>query len=477
MKFPAHTSHEQPGLLRALGPGMSTAIVVGGVIGSGIFAKPGIIAAAAGDFRIIISAWVVGGVLSMLGALCFAELATMLPHAGGIYVYLREAFGKPIGFLFGFNEFLFGRPASIGALAMFFVTPLLKFFPQNSQVWAQAFLAVVMIAALAWVNIRGVLWAGHVQGWTTLIKSLFLGGLALTPFVLSALGFDSGLSLAHYNSRVEPLYSDFFHQFAAVLLAVMWAYNGWHDVAPVAEEIKEPQKNIPLAFILGVGIVIALYVAANLAYHGVLTMAEIRDAKNSTPQFAIARMFRTFGSEAAHVGTLMIDAVIMCSAFGALNANLLLGPRISFAMGRDKTFINRLGNVHKDYRTPSDSILVQAGLSAILVILAAGIIEFVPVFKHKNPFDLLTDTVVYSASVFYMLGVIAVFVLRVRHPDWDRPYRTWGYPAVPALFLLGYTLFMALAVQAQPFEGLTGLILAIAGFPVYYAWQALAPKA
>lgn len=467
----ATSGTESPGLVRALGPWMSTAVVVGGVIGSGIFAKPGEIAASCGDFRIILTAWIVGGLFSLWGTLCFAELATMLPQAGGIYVYLREAYGNLTAFLFGFSEFLFGRPASIGALAMFSASILLKHVPQFNSLWWQTGLALVLIAAASWVNVRGVLWGGHVLGWTTLVKSLFIVFIAMTPFVLSGIGLDAGVDAANYSTRIEPKFSSYWQQFAAVLLAVMWAYNGWHDVGPVAEEIKDPQRNIPIAYFLGIGIIIALYVGVNLAYHGVLTMREVAQAGIETPQRAMSRFLAPGGNGLIRMAHLLMDGSILCSALGAANANLLLGPRISFAMGRDGTFAKFLGGIHGSYRTPHWSIIVQGTMSCGYLVVAALMIQNLPAFREKNPFDLLTDTIVYSASLFFMLSVLGVMVLRRSHPEWPRPYRTWGYPLTPILFLVGNGVFLGMAVQAKPLEGLLGLFLTLFGLPAYWIWN------
>lgn len=450
---------------------MSTAVVVGGVIGSGIFAKPGEIAASCGDFRIILPAWIVGGLISLWGTLCFAELATMLPQAGGIYVYLREAYGNLTAFLFGFSEFLFGRPASIGALAMFSASILLKYVPDFDNLWSQTVLALLLIVVTSWVNVRGVLWGGHVLGWTTLVKSLFIVFIAMTPFVLTGIGLDTGVDSANYSTRITPKFDSYWQQFAAVLLAVMWAYNGWHDVGPVAEEIKDPQRNIPIAYFLGIGIIISLYVGVNLAYHGVLSMQEVADAGTETPQKAMARFLAPGGPGLIYLARLLMDGSILCSALGAANANLLLGPRISFAMGRDGTFAKFLGDVHGDYRTPHWSIIVQGGMSCFYLIIAALMIQYLPAFREKNPFDLLTDTIVYSASIFFMLSVLAVILLRRRHPEWNRPYRTWGYPLTPILFLVSNALFLGMAIQAKLTEGLLGLFLTLFGLPVFWIWN------
>jgi len=467
-----------PKLLRALGPGMAIAIVVGNVIGSGIFAKPGEIAAQAGSFPLILTGWIVGGIFCMLGALCFAELAAMLPRAGGLYVYLRESFGRPVAFLFGFNEFVFGRPASIGAMAVYLV-----------GLWADAAgielsttlameIAVAVIGVIAWVNVVGVIWGGRVQGVTTLIKAGFLGFIALLPFVLQAAGYPT-VETANYTSTVAPIQTTLAAQFAAVLLAVMWAYNGWHDVAPVAEEIRDPQKNIPRALVAGVAILIVLYVGANLAYHGVLSMQEVKAAGEGTAQAMIRRVLAPFGSQTAAIGGSLMAAVIMCSVFGAINCNLLLGPRVSFAMGRDDVFVRQLGAVHANYRTPAVSIVVQAAMSALLVIVSGLLVRYVNEFRERSIFEMMTDYVTFSANVFYTLCVVGLLVLRWKHPEWERPYRTWGYPLVPLIFIAGNLWFLVQVYYAKPAESLAGIWLIVLGVPVYYVcrwWAARHPQ-
>lgn len=303
------------------------------------------------------------------------------------------------------------------------------------------------------------------------MKSLFIVFVAATPFILNGLGFDAGVNTANYATRIAPKFDSYWQQFAAVLLAVMWAYNGWHDVGPVAEEIRDPQRNIPIAYFLGIGIIIVLYVSVNLAYHGVLTMEQVASAGNEVPQAAMARFLAPGGATLIRFAHLLMDASILCSALGAANANLLLGPRISFAMGRDGTFAKFLGDVHGDYRTPHWSIIVQGMMSCVYLITAALMIRFLPAFREKNPFDLLTDTIVYSASLFFMLSVLAVMILRKRHPEWSRPYRTWGYPVTPILFLVGNGLFLVMAVQAKWEEGVLGLFLTLFGLPAYWIWN------
>ncbi len=357
----------RPGLLRALGPATAIALVVGGVIGSGIFAKPGTIAQEGLGFPWIISAWVLGGILCLLGALCFAELGAMLPRAGGPYVYLREAYGRVPAFLYGWGEVFFNRPAGIGALGTMFVVAVLAAARWEAGTWTQVALIVGLILFLGWVNILGVIWGGRVQNVTTWIKAGGVALVAIAPFALSAAG-GVGIDAANYRSTLTAPGEDrsFTLQFGAIMLAVMWAYHGWSGFTPVAEEIREPQRNIPLALVGGMGIVMLLYVSANVAYYGVLPMDELAAAGTTGAHATATRLVGQWGA-------VLITAIIMCSTLGAINANLLLSPRVAFAMGRDGTFFRALGQVHVVYRTPAIAIAVQS-LMAIALVAGSGLL-------------------------------------------------------------------------------------------------------
>ncbi|MFN0197016.1 MAG: APC family permease [Planctomycetaceae bacterium] len=459
-----------PQLLRALGVGTAAAIVVGNVIGSGIFVKPGKIAADVGDFGTIISAWILAGGICLLGTFCFSELAAMLPRAGGLYVYLKEAYGKPTAFLFGWSQFVFGQPASIGALAVAFIGAVgTALGHSNLPTWVSIFSASVLIASMAWINVRGVIWGGRVQVVTTVIKAGFLAVISLLPFLMT-MGGEEGVSLAAYQSQTTPISPDWSTQYAAALLAVLWAYNGWHSITPIAEEVHDPQRNVPRSMFIGMAILTVLYVGANCAYHGVLTMEEMVHAEKEVPQAMMHKLFSGYGANMAQWGVAMMSGVIMCSMFGGVNSNFLEGPRIAFAMGRDGVFFRSLGRVHVNYRTPAISIIVEAVMAIALVVASGILVEHVKSLKERSIFDILTDFVTFTSSFFYCLAVAAVIVLRKTHPEWDRPYRTWGYPVVPVLYLLFYAWFLYYVFVGQPLEAGMGLLLTLIGLPVYGVW-------
>ncbi len=475
---------ENQGLVRALGPSMATAVVVGSVIGAGIFLKPGNIASDGGQFGLILAVWIAGGILCILGALCFAELATMLPRAGGLYVYLRQAYGDLVAFLFGWIELLFARPASTGALAVAFVGSLTLTMGWDASDLARWGIASILILGLALVNILGVIWGGRMQLTVTLIKVGFLLFVIASPFLLAPV---SGwqFSLGNYATVTASRHVTLASQVSAILLAVMWAYNGWEAITPLAEEVREPSRTIPLALFGGIGLLMALYVGANLTYHGVMTMEELRAAGDHGAERMLEKL-------AGPTGRSLMSIVIMCSTFGAINTNLLYGPRISFAMGRDGLFFSSLGRVHADYRTPVVAILVTS-MMAILLIGAITVGKMfatdVPIsgpetetasliqrwnesLRNDSTFDLLTNMVIFSLSVFYALAVLAVIVLRVREPERARPYRAWGYPLVPVIFLAVYVWFLWQIYVSNPLESRAGLGCLLLGVPAFFVYRA-----
>ncbi len=466
----------RPQLLRVLGLGIAIAMVVGNTIGSGIFLKPGKIAADAGSFPLIISGWIGGGLICLLGALCFAELGAMLPRAGGMYVYLREAYGRPVAFLFGWCEFFFGTPASCGALSVAIVStlntlvngPLPAGERQNGIMIVAG--ALVLLAIVTLVNVRGAIWGGGVQAVTTIIKVGSVALIALVPFLLLGVG-KSEVNFSHYATHIEPAKTTLSAQFAAVMLAVMWAYNGWEGVTPVAAEVRDPHRNIPRALLGGVGILIVVYVGANVAYHGVLSMTELANAGMSTAPVMLNKQFGVFGQRAGEIAALAVSLVIALSAFGAINSNLMHSPRVAYAMGQDGVFARRLGIVHARFRTPAIAICTQATMAALMIIGFEAAQRNISRLQDIKLFDLLTDYVIFSASIFQVLTVIGVMLLRWKHPEWERPYRVLGYPLTPLLFIAFYAWFLPTAYLLEPFSAHVALSLMALGVPAYIAYN------
>ena len=466
-----------PRLVRALGPWMAVAIVVGTIIGSGVFKKPQQVAEYAPYFGLAALAWVLGGVLALLGSLALAEVAVLYPHAGGNYVYLREAYGRLAAFLWGWVEFWMIRGASIAALATVFSESLhdvlgnarfresLGLSPTRHVLshWEQRCLTVAVILTLALVNVRGVRWGGVLQLFITTVK---IGSL-LTIMVLPFAGNwqPAGESVSG-TANLAPWWPASWQMstitgFGMALLGVMWAYHGWMNIAPVAGEVRDPNRNLPLAFLAGTGIVIFLYLGANLAYAWVLPAAEMAQCKD-TP---VATVFseRLLGP----IGAAFASAAVMCSAFGALNGNLLVGPRVLYAMGDDRLAPRRLAAIHPRFHTPAVAIIVLAVWAALLV-LGAGFHADPHRADSQSVFNILTGFAMFGATTFETLAVATIFVFRRSRPEVERPYRCRGYPWVPAVYVAILALVVVNQFWSQPTEALFGLAFIGLGALVYY---------
>ncbi|HEV3344037.1 MAG TPA: amino acid permease [Pirellulales bacterium] len=454
---PAPTSHGQT-LPRVLGPFDAVTVVVGGIIGSGIFLKPSYVAQQLDSFGLIISVWVVVGLITLCGALTLAELAAMLPHAGGPYVYLREAFGRLPAFLWGWTELTIIRPGSVGALATATVIYLEELVSMN-RYWQEG-LAIGIVLFLSVVNVVGTRWGAAVQNLTVVAKLGFLVFIIVLPLAVS-----DGRPQESAPFWPGAITLDAWRGLGLAMIAVMWAYDGWINIAPVAEEIHNPQRNVPLALALGMVIVIVAYVLANVAYHVVLPISAIAKSDAVAGDMCTALLGK-FGGQFVSVG-------VLCSTFGAANSNLLTGPRIYFAMARDGLLPSSIRQVHGRWQTPANAIWLQC-VWTIGLIVAAYAWKEAPI----DAFDALTDFVIFGGTAFYALAVSAVFVFRRTHPEWPRPYRTLGYPLTPVIYLLGYSAALASMLAQKYVQTLAGTALIGAGVAFYFwakrrtHWQA-----
>jgi APA family basic amino acid/polyamine antiporter len=467
MKPPSSPSSS--GLVRALGPLTATALVVGTVIGSGVFKKPAKIAEEVPHFGLVALLWILGGALVLLGAL--------LPRAGGNYVFLREAYGRLAGFLWGWVDFCIIRSASLAALATIFTESLHDIvrneafqrsvgLPSGTHLafWPQRLLTVSVLAVLAWVNIRGVRWGGVVQLVITLIKIGSLLAIAVLPFVVLA-GWMSAPTPPNFDN-LRPVwpndwYSVSVGSLGSAFLGVLWAYHGWQNIGPVAEEVRRPQRNLPLALLAGVAIIIALYLAANLAYYLVVPHGEMIQLQGTT--VATAFSLRLLGS----LGAAAASAAVMSSVFGALNGNLLVGPRLLYAMGEDGLAPQRLGEVHPRYRTPALAIAVLAAWSSLQILMVAFLTWIGVLAESKSHFDRLTDFAMFGAVIFETLAVVSIFVFRRRWPDAERPYRCPGYPWVPLLYGILPAFVLVNMFRHETGEALAGVGFIVLGAAVY----------
>ncbi len=434
-----------PRLVRALGPYMAVAIVVGTVIGSGVFKKPQAVAEQITPFALIALVWVLGGVLSLLGALSLSEVAVLYPRAGGNYVFLREGYGRLGGFLWGWVDFWIIRSATLAALATIFAESLhdilrnpdlqaaagLDLGPRPLGPVALRALTIAVILALALVNARGVRWGGSVQLFITLVKVGSLVAIFVLPFAVLLAGSSGPDPAPAAPERLQPVWPEgpvSLGRLGTAFLGVLWAYHGWMNIAPVAEEVRRPQRNLPLALVGGVGIIVALYLGANLAYALVLPRDEMAGLKHTTVVAAFGQ--RLLGP----TGAVLASAAVLASVFGALNGNLLVGPRLLYAMAEDRLAPRALAQVHPTYHTPAVATFVLAAWAALLVLAVAVLTHVQILDPDKSHFDVLTDLAMFGAVIFETMAVLSIFVFRIRRPEADRPYRCPGYPVTPLLY-------------------------------------------
>jgi basic amino acid/polyamine antiporter, APA family len=431
-------------LPRVLGLWDVVSIVIGGVIGSGIFLVPKSIASVLPSPLLMLSVWVVGGLLSYFGALAFAELGAAMPEAGGMYVFLREAYGPLLSFLFGWTLFLVIDSGAIATLTVAFASRYLPYFFKMSPLAIKA-VSVAFIVFLATVNIIGVRAGANLQNLLTIIKT---GALFIVAGVIFIFGKGS---VSNFVSPAPDLRSPgLLGAFGIGLVAVLWAYKGWESSTYSAGEIKKPERNIPLGILIGTLSVVVIYGIVNLAYLYVLPVGEIAKSDRIASD-ALALV-------TGPIGGSLIALVILFSIMGAANQNILCSPRVYFAMARDGLFFKRIADAHPKYLTPYVSIVAISVWSIILSLFF-------------GTFEQLFTYVVFGQWIFFGLTVAAVMILRKKRPDMPRPYRTWGYPFTPIFFILA-ALFISLNSLINEFRNaVAGLAIILLGVPVYFYWK------
>lgn len=426
--------------------------MVGTIIGSGIFLVPAEMMQAVGSAKLVYLAWIVGGLLSFFGALTYAELGAMKPQAGGEYVYVRDAYGPLFGFLYAWTWFLISKPASIatvttgivrilGSFAMFsfFAAPLLTHPFTVSYGQLVAITATLLISGL---NYLGIKRAGEFQFVFTLLK---VGTILFIVFV--CFGFSGG-TLNHFAGHYDAAKGG-VAGFMAALVAALWAYDGWNDLNMVSEEIRQPERNIPIALIAGVAVVGVLYMLVNAAVQFVLPI----DAIAASPRPASDAVGLVWG----HVGANVVSAAMALSMLVTLNGTIMSGARVPFAVARDRYFFSALAEVHPRFHTPSIALIVQAALAIILLLLGGSFRQFFAL-------------AIFAEWLFYMVAASTIFVFRRRDPQGSRPYRVWGYPVVPGLFLLASAMLLYFTFTDNLRNSALGCLVILTGVPIFYAF-------
>lgn len=446
-----------PSLQRVLGLWSAISIVIGTVIGSGVFLVPSTMIRYVGSVGALFVVWVFAGVLSLFGALTYAELAAAMPEAGGEYVYLSAAYGPFWGFLYGWTQFWVAKSGSIATLAAGFYTYLTAFVPVLGvpvvvvplhigpggsllEIHYGQLVAIAIILILAAVNYVGVRSGGNLQVIVTAVKMLLIGG------VIAAGLFSGKGDFSHFGMHVAAKAG--LAGFFAAMVSALWAYDGWNNVSMVSSEIRDPQRNLPRSLILGTSAVIATYILINIAYFYVLSPSEVAGSQ----RVAADMMSRLFGNAAAGAVTI----AVLISIFAALNGSILSGARVPYAMARDGLFFRAAAEVHPKFKTPGNSMILLCLWSCVVVL--------------SGWFDDLYNFVIFGSWILYLLTAISVFVLRRKRPSLPRPYHVLGYPFVPVLFVIVAAILLVSTLQTRPRESLMGIGLMGLGVPFYFYW-------
>lgn len=453
-------------LVRGLSLTAVVMIVAGSMIGSGIFRKPSIMAQQLGSPELLIIIWIAAGLITFVGALINAEISGMIDATGGQYVYFRKMYGDFTAYLYGWSILAVIQTGSQAAIAYAFAEYLGYFikYPQLSK-HMQDFaiylplvgdihpfmdfgtkaVAIACTILLTGVNYIGVFFGGVVQTIVTYIKIISIVLISLLLLFLGNGSFSNiytGFTMPHKGANMLAMIGLAFS-------GAFWAYDAWNSVTYVSGEVKNPKRNIPLSLLWGTVIVIAVYVLVNVAYLYVLPIGEMA----KSPLVAASAAEKIFGSN----GASLISIAVIISTFGALNGSILATARVPYAMARANLFFKDLGKVHPRYGTPHVSLVVQGVWSCVLVL--------------SGSFDTITDYVMFAAWLFYMLGAYGVFILRKKMPDAVRPYKTWGYPYTPIIFIICSALFLINSVISDTSNAMMGLILIAAGLPMYWFWK------
>ncbi len=435
-------------LPRVLGASQATAIVVGTIIGSGIFLVPSEMMKDTGSSTLVYLAWIVGGLLSLFGAMTYAELGSMLPYAGGEYVYLRGAYGDTTAFLYMWTWFAVAKPASIAAVTSGLARTLGVFsafhwlttpVPGLPLLWSQVF-AIGVTWFMTGLNYLGIKKAGDFQLVFTILKAALIVIVAVLCFGSSFGSWSNfGTSLPHAAGG--------FGGFMLALIATLWAYDGWNDLTMVAGEVRRPERSLPIALIGGLFIVGALFMVTNAAIQYILPAAQI--AASERPAVTALSVV------AGHKGAAFVAAAMALSIFVTLNGTVMSGARVPFAAARDRLFFPQFAHIHPRFQSPSTSLIVQGLLSTILLLFLS---------QFQQHFELA----VFAEWLFYMLTTTTVFFYRRRRPDLPRPYRVWGYPVLPAIFVVCAAVVLVWSFAGNLEGSLIGSVLILAGLPVFW---------
>jgi len=446
-------------LTRGVGAWGAIAVNVANMIGTGVFLKTRVMTCNVGNPRTVLLVWIAAGLLSLAGTFSYSEIAAMLPEAGGDYVYLRRAYGRLVGFLYGWMTFAVAKAGSQAALAVglgIFMNVALGGALQHWRPFGLSGLTLVALSAIwtvALINCASVSAGGRTALVITLAKvGLVLGvGVGAFSFAPGSWSHLTGAAAAGTCEGVAESARGGVAGFGAAMLGALWAYDGWNNVAPLAGEIRDPQRNLPRAFVGGMLVVAFLYLFVNLAYFYVLTPGQVESV--STSSSVATEVLRRFLGPAA---VSLTAVALMISSFGSLHASVLANSRVPFAMARDGLFFRGLAQLSARTNVPARAILAQAAWASVLAV--------------SGSYDTLTDSVIFVSWLFYGLSTASLFVFRRTMPDAPRPYRALGYPVIPVVFVLVTVALLVNTFIAAPRQALQGVAVLIAGLPLYWYW-------
>jgi APA family basic amino acid/polyamine antiporter len=455
-------------LLRGLTLTDAVSLVVGTVIGTGVFLKTAVMAQQLGTPSLVLLAWLAAGLLSLAGALTYAELGAMFPQAGGEYVYLGKAYGDAPAFLYGWMQFAVAATGGIAAISTGFAIFLSALIPLGGAWMERTFhlfgqevhwqfgltqvVAVAAIVLFSAINCIGVVVGGRVQSVLTGAKILGIAVIVFGAFLLS-----HNASWSHLSTPTGTPQWSGVQAFGAAMLAALWAYNGWYALSLAAGEVENPQRNVPRGLILGMLIVLFVYLLTNLSYFYALPFTEILSANSTAHRDALPVAAKAAQTFLGPVGTAFVSIAFIVSTVGALNGTILSNARIPFAMARDGLFFKRMGEVNKSSRVPVWAIIFQGAWASVLAL--------------SGTFDQITTYTIFALWLFFGVTASSVFVLRRKMPDAERPYRTLGYPVVPFLFILVAAWLIINTILTSPVESAAGLALIALGLPVYFYFK------
>ena len=460
---------QQGQLIRSITLSAATILVVSSVIGSGVYKKVAPMSADLLSPSLVLWAWLLAGVISLCGALSNAEIAGMMADSGGEFVYFRKIYGRFMAFLWGWSTFAVIKTAAVASIAYVFSQSFNAMFPlphlpesveniqflvfkpfENAGVKG---LTILLILVLTFVNSRGLKNAAALSTWITRLVIVGLLGIVVSGFLWG------GGSISNFNTpsvNYTPRdWTDFtlIKAVFAALLSAFWAYEGWNTLGFIGGEIKNPNRNLPLALFGGMMIIIGAYLIVNFTYLYVLPIDQLIDVHKAKNEIAAVAVVRHFAGD---MGATLISIIILITTLGCTNSTILMPPRVYYAMAKDKLFFPRAAEIHPTYHTPNPALWMQGVWACILVL--------------SGSFDQLTDMLIFAAFFFYGATAFGVFVMRRREPNAERPYKVWGYPIVPALFVLFCVALIVITCINHPREATLGIVLMLSGLPFYFYW-------